>query len=227
MMLQLLNVKVQVIYLICGENNEETKIMKFFNDKEVPFSFRFDGYRNIAVKPKELSPFIDFFNLSKKNIKYIFSNFPVVFESETERNKFDKQGIPYKLHKEITKENKILVREQPEMPSIVKSEEKARFVESKKMEVEEVKMLEPTENKMGGAITSVEKSIFETKEKERLPDKQKQEDQIEDVLSGELERILEVPKRAPVKPKEHEHNVLEDALKVDVDTPRFIKNPKK
>lgn len=193
--------------------------MRFFNNKQVPVSFRFDGFRNIIVKPNTLSPFIDFYNLNKNNVKYIFSNFPVLFDSETERNKFEKKRVPYKLYKEIDKKEKVLVEEQPQMPEVVATEDNDRFLDSNKMEVEEVKILEPKENKMGGAIISVEKSIFETKEEQKVSTKRKREDQEEDVLSGELERILEIPKSNPVKPKAKDNNIFSEL--VSEEGPKF------
>ena len=189
--------------------------MRFFNDTKSPVSLRVNGARDITVKSLELSPFIDYFEVGKSDLKYIFSRFPVCFESKTEQYKFDKKRVPYKLYTKPVEEKVVVVKELPEMPAIVKKDSGERFVESKKMEVEEVKLVEPKEEKW--AITeTVEKSIFEIKEKETLKPVKAMEDHEEDIQSGSLARVLDVADTPLPEPKTKDYDPFADMTSAEM-----------
>lgn len=189
--------------------------MKFYNNKETTYSIRLDWKNNITVKRGELSPVLDFFLLSKNNLKYILTTFPILFDSESERNKIDKKNIPYTFYKKPSPHQEVKIVENPVMPSILKKDEGQRFTESKNMEVEEVKVLEPKSDENYPTVGSVEKSIFETKEKETLRPIKAREDSEEDVMSGSLERILNIAEMPKEEPKKVEYNPLGDTESIE------------
>ena len=213
MKLPLLKGKVLIIYLICGGNKKTN--MKFYNNKETPYSIRLDWENSITVKNGELSPTLDFFLLSKNNLKYILTTFPILFDSESERNKIDRKNIPYALYKKPSPNQEVKIVENPVMPVPLKKEEDQRFTESKNMEVEEVKVLEPKNCENYPTIKSVEKSIFETREIETLKPVRAREDSEEDVMSGSLERILNIAEMPKEEPKKVECNPLGDMESIE------------
>lgn len=189
--------------------------MKFYNNKETPYSIRLDWKNNITVKNGELSPTLDFFLLSKNNLKYILTTFPILFDSESEQSKIDRKKIPYSIYKKPNPSQEVKIIENPVMPVPLKKEEDRRFTESKNMEVEEVKVLEPKNCENYPTIKSVEKSIFETKEIETLKPVKAREDSEEDVMSGSLERILNIAERPEESPKSIEYNSLGDMESIE------------
>lgn len=193
--------------------------MKFFNSKDRSFAFRLSSSVDIIVKPKELSPSIDYFNLNKNKIKYIFSSFPILFESVSEKNKFDKKRIPYVLYKPVLEEKAVLTQEMPVLQGDLKTKDSDRFVEIKSEKVEEAKMINPSkEGKEWATTTSVSKSIFEIKESENLQPVKAMEDHHEDVISGSLERILNIAEVKENSEKKAEYSPFADLTSDEMTT---------
>lgn len=154
--------------------------MKFFNDKKYLANIRLGGNVSINVKPGELSESIDYFDINKRLIKYVFRNYPVLFESATEQIKFNKKNVPYRLYKGDKidkKEEKVTVIPSVEIKIDGKSEETPRFVENKDVKVVTLPYLQE----------KVEKDILlGVKSKEQLKDKA-------DIDSGNLSKIVNSP----------------------------------
>lgn len=171
--------------------------MKFFNNKERAFLFRVNGLVSIVVKPNTLSDSINYFNLNKHKIKYLFGNFPILFESENERRRFDKKLIPYVLYKEEIKEQRNVTVEPEIKISMDNKKTVDRFVDTKPSNVKEEEL----------------PSFTEIKEKEVLVPEDYMKDVVEDVNSGDLTRILNnISEDVDVKKKYD----MDDTVQVDI-----------
>lgn len=165
--------------------------MKFFNDKKYLASVRLGGNVSINVKPGELSASISYFDVTKRLIKYIFRNYPILFESETEQIKFNKKNVPYKLYKGDKiekKEEKVTVVSNIETKVDGKTEETPRFVEDKERKAVTFEDLQEKveEDTLLGVMT-----------KEQIKDKN-------DIESGNLSKIVNAPDfKAEETPDKH------------------------
>lgn len=193
--------------------------MKFFNSREKSFAFRLSGCVDLVVKPQELSPSIDYFDLNKSKLKYLFSSFPIYFESTSEKNKFDKKRIPYVLYTPEIEDKVVLTQESPVLQGNLKTKDSERFIETKIENVDEVKMIEPESGDKKWATTeSVSKSILETKEVETIQPVKAMEDHHEDVLSGSLERILNIAEAPKKEEKKGEYSPFADLTSDEMTT---------
>lgn len=151
--------------------------MKFFNNRKDSFLFRVNGLVSIVVKPNTLSESVNYFNLTKHKVKYLFGNFPILFENENEKRRFDRMMIPYVLYKgeEAKKKVERVAQLSPKVYiNMENPSERDRFVEVKSSDVDADKLPDFNENK----------------EVEVLHPKNLMKDVVEDVESGDLGRIL-------------------------------------
>ena len=76
--------------------------MRFFNNKEITSVIILPN-KKLVTKPGNVSEKVNFLDLNKAKVKYIFGNFPVSFDSEDEKTRFLKKRIPFKEYKPTQK----------------------------------------------------------------------------------------------------------------------------